>query len=223
MDDKILLLLPVLAVVTAVASALLFWGLPAWLQRKRSAALRSEAEKLGLEFIGDGGALIQADLREFDLLSQPGAKRIRNVMIRRSGEGNLAVFDLRLRTGSGQHSFVEQETVALIESERLDLPRFSMQPEKFYHRLSGMTGGEDIDFPERTTFNRHYFLQGEGSLAVREFFTDRIITWFEIHQGWKVEAARKRFVLWKHNKRVKPEDLRGFLSLGKELRDLFVD
>jgi hypothetical protein len=222
MDEKILLLLPVLAVVTTIASVLLFWGLPAMLQRKRSGALRTEAAKLGLEFLGDGGALIQADLMEFDLLSQPGAKRIRNVMIRRSGEGNLAVFDLRIRTGSGQHSFVEQETVALIESERLDLPRFSMQPEKFYHRLSGMTGGEDIDFPERSTFNRHYFLQGEDSLAVREFFTDRIVTWLEIHPGWKVEAAGKRFVLWKHNKRVKPEDLGGFLSLGKELRDLLL-
>lgn len=75
----------------------------------------------------------------------------------------------RQRSSGGLRGHYTLGVVSFDLSE-LNLPSFSLQPEKLRHKLVELTRLSDIDFADSPRFSRRYLLRGEDEKAIREAF-----------------------------------------------------
>ena len=119
-------------------------------ERKRTEALAGIAEQMGLSFDAQGtmpaGAFNQAPL--FDI---GRSRKTKNVMTGRVEDIQLHLFDYQYTTGSGKHATTHKHTVAAVEVQGFDLPKFHLKPEHFGHKIASVFGFDDIDFSDYPT------------------------------------------------------------------------
>jgi hypothetical protein len=101
------------------------------------------------------------------------------------------------------------QTVVHIRSPRLSLPPFVLSPENAFHKLGGWLGYHDIDFPESPEFSAKYLLRSkEAEDRVRMLFHPGLRLYFEQRPPITVEGLNEEMLIYKRNRRVKPDDLR---------------
>ena len=54
--------------------------------------------------------------------------------------------------------------------------------------LYGLSGLQDIDFKKHPDFSKRFFLSGEDKKAIRSFFTNDLIFFFESHPLYYIES-----------------------------------
>ena len=65
----------------------------------------------------------------------------------------VTLFEYRYRTNQGKHTRSHRQTVLLFETERLDLPRFTLRPKHFFHRIAYALGWQDIALVAHPVFS----------------------------------------------------------------------
>jgi hypothetical protein len=75
-------------------------------------------------------------------------------------------------------------------------------------------GFQDIDFDEHPVFSKKYLLRGRNVPAIRELFTEEVLTFYEGVDGVSTEANGNRLLYYRHGKRIKPLEIRDFLEEG---------
>ncbi|MCX7976497.1 MAG: hypothetical protein N2646_05445, partial [Bellilinea sp.] len=78
--------------------------------------------------------------------------------------GKVTLFDylattMSIRKGKADVTQADRQTVLLFESEHLDLPAFSLYPEKYHSQFGHIPGRVDIDFEQNSAFPKGYVLQ----------------------------------------------------------------
>ena len=196
-------------------------GLVYYFDRKRTESLQELAVSLGLDFQPNGNPELQGRLAAFQLFNQGNSRKLRNLMVGETDEVSLAIFDYRYTTSSGENHQTVNQTVALMESEALQIPSFTMRPESFFHRLGEVFGLKDIDFETHPEFSKMFLLKSDQEEQVREYFDSSVLSFFETKQGISVEAqpGRGRFL------RVGPKEKVGRRSclVGNGLSSLWRD
>jgi len=203
----------------AVAGAGLF--LSYRLDRKRAEALARLAADLRLAFTPDGDETGLSEHAALHLFSQGHSKKIRNLMRGRVRDSDIAVFDYRYTVGAGKNRHTYSQTVISLHPQGRGLPAFSMRPEHVFHKIGSLVGYQDIDFETNPAFSKRYLLRGPDEAAVRNTFTMRVLMFFEAEEGLCVEADGRTLIVYRHSKRIKPEDLREFIDTGMRIADLF--
>ena len=209
----IVLILTVIIPILVIGALLL-------IRQRRIKGFEKVAQTFSFNFYPKDDGLILSDLGDFGLFSE-GRKKVTNILQGKIHHTQVSVMDYRLSTGSGQNSFVQNQTVLIFDSKALQLPHFLMQPENVFQKMVGALGKGDINFSTHPTFSKHYHLKGQDFLAIRNLFNEKILNYFEIHQGWKMEGKDHRLVLFRAGKRVKPEELPAFLKQGQEILQHF--
>lgn len=182
-------------------------------EKKRRQEMGAVAGQLGLEFTEQGSPAL-ANLDRFALFNQGREWRSYNIM-RGAVEGvRVAVFDYRFTTGGVKNQTTYRQTVCAIFDEKLDLPRFELKPEGFFHKLEALFGYQDIDFSENTEFSRKYVLRGASEDAIRAVFTSKVLSFFEASPGLNVEGGGDTIILFRAGERLQPGEIPGFLMAG---------
>jgi len=204
--------IPILVAVVALGGAIFYFNYLA--EKKRTEAMRQAAEELGFDFtVADRDNLLDR-LGGFQLCSQGHGKRIYNVFRGESNDLRVAIFDYRFTTGGGKHSHTTNQTVLCFQMKGPGLPSFFLRPETFLDRIGGLFGFQDIDFDEHPVFSKKYLLRGRNVPAIRELFTEEVLTFYESVDGVSTEANGNRLLYYRHGKRVKPLEIREFLEEG---------
>lgn len=157
-------------------------------ERKRVQALQRLAEELGLAWYPQGQAATESVLRSFSFYDQGRGHQLYNLIHGQTDEAEIALFDFKFTTGSGKQQQTHQRTVALVRSPQLNLPRFSLQPEHFFHRVGKWFGMQDINFEEYPKFSKKYMLQGADEAAIRAVFTPALVAHLEEMPYAQLEA-----------------------------------
>ena len=91
-------------------------------------------------------------------------------------------------------------------------------------------GYEDIDFESNPDFSDHYRLTGKldaeqplhsNEKKVRNIFNKNVLDFYEKNVGICTEAMDKTLIYYRHDKRVSPENIEGFLKEGIKVLSLF--
>ena len=91
-------------------------------------------------------------------------------------------------------------------------------------------GYEDIDFESNPDFSDHYRLTGKldaeqplhsNEEKVRNIFNKNVLDFYEKNVGICTEAMDKTLIYYRHDKRVSPENIEGFLKEGIKVLSLF--
>lgn len=171
--------------------------------KKRSDEYQRVAHQLKVEYSADDDWGILQQLQDFRLFRRGFRGRIRHVLTQEHGmmESRVQVFDYRYLKWAGKHTKRVQQTVFFLESRKLGLPEFYMQPEHFFHRIGESLGlTKDIDFEESPRFSHNYRLTGEDEGYIRHYFQEPMLRFFAVEKGWTLEGLGFYLVLYKHGK-----------------------
>ena len=192
-----------------------------WSEKKREAQWKQIAEDLGLPFFPQGDGSLISHLHHFHLFSQGRSRKIRNMLHGETDEVELAIFDYRFRTGSGENKRIHRQTVIYFRSSDLKLPQFAVRPEHFFHKIGGAFGYQDIDFETHPEFSKTYLLRGDDESSVRQLFNDSLLKFFESQPKISVEAGGNQLIFYRQRKRTKPDEVRSFMQEGFQVFDQF--
>ncbi|MHC4872149.1 MAG: hypothetical protein ACYTFY_09920 [Planctomycetota bacterium] len=202
----------IVAVIAAIIA--LFW----YLEKKRTEAFEELARNMGFEFDKDG---FNPNLDSFELFSQGHSRRQKNVMSGSANDIDITIMDYSYTTGSGKSQTTHNQTVIVFESDMLNLTSFTLKPEHFLHKIGSAFGYQDIDFEANPEFSDNYILRGEDEAAVRELFTNDILSYYAGKKGISTEGSSNKLIYFTAGKRPKVEEIQAFLEEGFEAFNLF--
>ena len=174
----------------------LYW----FIDRRRKRSLSSHYA--GLNFKPVTATEIQRILNtdRFTLLEKKWLQsgRTSELQIGRFEGLDMAQFTLIRSDGSqaGRH-----QTVTFIKGG-VALPRFVLRPESMADRLIDRFKGVDIDFESHPRFSQAYQLEAEDEAAVRAFFSDTLLNYFEENTGFSLESVGNDVLVYRAYKRV---------------------
>jgi len=189
----------------------------AWTSKKRREALEALADEMGFDFDKSGGTAEHWKSSGFKLFSR-GSKRCRNAMTRRIEDVDVCVFRYSYTTGSGKNRSTTSQSVVALTTPGLDLPRFTCEPEHFFHAIGEMFGMQDIDIDHRPEFSKQRRLTGEDEAAVRELFDrDRVVEFCLANPKMTFEGQGNRLVAYERGRTQRIGDYRAFAENAMEL------
>jgi MFS superfamily sulfate permease-like transporter len=129
-------------------------------------------------------------LREFPFYRYSPVRFQKNILIKNYPEYSIYVADSLIGKGGPLNTLEgsDEITIALIVFRHLKLPHFSLETETLFDKIFEIAGYDDIDFPDYPEFSKRYLLKGKDADAIRRFFTDAMLKWFEGYKGYHVEA-----------------------------------
>jgi hypothetical protein len=198
------------AAVFGIAIGAACWQ--AYLEKKRTAALRALARRLGLDF-KERDYLSTEVWAHCPLFQEGHDHEFKNVM-RGTPEGThgLLLCDFQYVTGSGRNKSTHKQTMAVLDYPKGGLSAFSLRPENLLLKIATLFGYQDIDFKEDPGFSKLYLLRGPDEAALRSLFGLNLREYFKNHPGWFLEGNRSSLVACRHGQRIKPQDIPGFVD-----------
>ena len=146
--------------------------------------------------------------------------RISNVL---TGKFNLipvTVMDYKYTTGGGKSSHTWYQTVLVIESDKLLLPRFVLRPENLFDKIGSVFGKKDINFETAPVFSKRYLLRGDDEESIRSLFNEQVVEYYEQHLGVSTEGDGVKLIYYRTSKRVPPDKIQAFLQEGYDVFNL---
>jgi hypothetical protein len=87
-------------------------------------------------------------------------------------------------------------TSLMISEHDIHIPDFALEPEGLWSKFSELSGGKDIDFKEYPIFSKKYYLRSDNEPAVRSFFTESMVRFFESHEEMHVECHKSKLLIY---------------------------
>jgi len=192
-------------------------------ENKRTKQLTEIAQSLAMNFTAkDENKEFFHYLKGFRLMKMGSSRTVYNIFDGASEHFNMKMFDYQYNVGGGKSSSTYNQTVMLIEFNQLELPTFKMKPENFFHRVSNAFGMQDIDFEDYPEFSKQYLLQGQNEAAIRQVFNAELLLFFTVHKGLCLETDNNKLLIYRHGKRISPEEIRSFLEKNLALANILL-
>lgn len=195
-------------------------GLIVMVQRKekeRTAAIQATAARLGWSYRGSVPFKTIPDLDRFELFTQGRRRTLANLMTSPAGEPRAALLDYSYTTGGGNSQSRHHQTVFYAIDDTLQLPTFSLRPQRYFHTIAKMFGYQDIDIVRRPLFSDMFILRGDDEVRVSEVFSDAVMEFFETHEGVCAAGVGREVLYWRPGRRVNGEDVEAFVNEGRDL------
>jgi hypothetical protein len=194
---------------------------------ERTNRLARFAEQARLSFLAEAdpafvkGLPFQLFQRTRTKLRLPGVYRaepVRNVFQWRADGADFLLFDYVYRIGKGTPV---TQTVCLIASPQLRLPRFKLRPElrieepleKLLPMLAAIVPTKDIDFEHAPEFSRANFLSGPDEDSTRRVFDDGLIGCLSsFGHRYIIEGEGSRFVIYRSGIALNEQEIVAFVD-----------
>lgn len=145
-----------------------------------------------------------------------------NVMKGEMNRIHWTVFDYSYTISTGKSSATYTQTVAFAEMKDTTLPRFTLGPESFFHRIGNLFGYKDIDFENHPSFSKKYHLKGPDEQSIRHTFTPETLSYFESRtKPVNLEGDSSRMIIYNSGKIIKPEEIHHFIDGSSRIAGLF--
>ena len=134
----------------------------------------------------------------------------------------MRIFDYSYVRGKNNSVKHYRQSVLFIDSKKLGLPAFSMEPERLWHRMTIWLGiQDDINFDQNPKFSKNYRLSGKEEDLIRYYFDDDVLSFFSVNKNWYLEGINYHLVMYSLRERFHPNVIKTFKGTGTKLHDLF--
>ena len=208
------------------------------LGEQRTKKFTDFAEQMGMEFSVEDEWDIGESLSAFDLFWEADITNVLSGDSEQLGYGEAfevtvldcsyvrpaSVLERPLGFGGENSTKTIVQTVICFHSPQLSLPRFSVRPEEWHHKLRSKLGYQDIDFeshPTAVEFSKKYLLRGKDEQKIRALFTDEVLAFFAGQDKICVEGFSSHLCFYRARKLIEPEDIPAFMKEGFEVFRLF--
>jgi hypothetical protein len=191
-------------------------------EQQRREQLERIALRIGMEYSAEADQGFWDRVAVFGLFSRGGRRKIYSVLQRQIHDIDVTLFDYQYTSRSGKNHRTYFYTVALFETDRLSLPRFTLHPQYFYHQIANALGLGDIDFKEFPEFSESYRLKGNDEASIRRTFDEEALHYFTRHPGLHAEGYGRRLIHYRDKRRVDPAEIESFMQQGLDVLDVFI-
>lgn len=160
-------------------------------------------------------------LDRFELFRQGRSRRLQNIATSPAGDPRLVLFDYLYTTGAGKSRRVHRQTVCYVTGDALDLPAFSLRPERFFHRIAALLGHDDIDLDQHPDFSRAFLLRGGDEAAVRHAFHADVVAFFDARPGTCAAGSGHELLFWRPGRVLRPAQREELVAETLELTGRF--
>lgn len=195
---------------TLAIVALVAWVLHDARQQRRLAHRLAFATQLGMT-VGSG---VPTGVRgHIAGQFRPERATVSDIMVMTGADAALAIAEVRLGGADGDADKKKSaQTVAYVEREGLDLPRFSLRPRTLIARLLvGVTGLPTIEIDAHPEFARLYHVFGRDTARIRALLSPTVLACFASRPGLELRGERNRLVLFEPGKRKAGTELEPFV------------
>ncbi len=182
------------------------------MDKKRTAAVQMVAQTMGFTFTKDCDAEMADLVGALPVFDNGHSRKATRLMRGKLAGRDAAIFDYRYTTGGGKSSHTHYHTMVLFLAGAEGLPDFSLSPENFLHRIAGVFGYQDIDFPEAPDFSKHYLLRGTDETAIRDTFNSEVLAFLGGSTGWQVQSSGGKLCVFREGRYAKPETLPSYAA-----------
>jgi hypothetical protein len=208
-------------ILTVVIGLFVVVGIYSWQKAKeRTRILQATATQLGWSFVASAQFNMIPGLERFALFSSGQGRRITNFMYGEASGIKAAVFDYAYTTGSGKNRQTHYQSVVYLEPGNLRLPYFSLRPESFLLKIFTAFGYQDIDFGQRPEFSRQYILRGQDESAVRQTFSDGLLSFYESYPGTCTDGGGNQLFVYRGGYCFQPQEIQSYVGLGLNVLNL---
>ncbi|MEO2000099.1 MAG: hypothetical protein ABGW75_00635, partial [Pirellulales bacterium] len=207
--------------------------------RRHAQAMKHFSETIGFSYmphVEDDEAFLQQFSR-LPLFSRGKDQDVWNIMKGHVQGLEVTIMEFRYSYNSSSIQStgeISTQTVVIIESDTLNLPSFSLTPQKtstglgkkFFSALMPTFSQfipQDIDFDSHPLFSKLYLLQGtrKNEGAVRKLFNHEVIRYYEIQKDLCTDGAGNTIMCYSLGKELTPEDIPSFLDQTIEVYAMF--
>ena len=180
--------------------------------RQRTHELRNVAKQLKLDFAPPRLDRFLQSLEKFHLFSIGHHPTLANVMAGQIDGTDVAVFDFTHVIRSGKSTSTVCQTVIWLQRRGTQRTEFALRPESLWNTIGSWLGHGDINFESHPAFSRKYLLRGDDEPAIRELFSDEVLSFFEQQDsGVSLEGSGNKLLYYRAGVRIEPNDLRSLL------------
>jgi carbonic anhydrase len=132
---------------------------------------------------------------------------------------NTKLFDIEFYEGE----FIAKEVVRT-SMLHIDLnetiPVFSLDRETIIDKVYAIAGFKDINFDDHQDFSKRFHLVGEHIEAIKTFFTNELIHFFESNPYYHIESNGNSLLIFSTQRLASTKEIKALLDFGKRLKDV---
>ena len=165
---------------------------------------------------------ISALVRDLDLLGNLPIERVSNLIHADREEASIFIFNHKYQTGGGKDRRNHCQTVILLESDTLALPRFSLIAKNLIHKIGFFFGYYDeIGFLNYPQFSQQYLLRGDFKNEIRQLFNYQVISLYESRYPVTTEGINNLLAYYYANRCQGLKNREAFLQEALDVYRLF--
>lgn len=133
------------------------------------------------------------------------------------GDGNrFQLFDVEYYEGVFIAKQVFRTTVLLVHLD-VEMPRFSLDKERLFHRAAEKIGFSFIELEEYPDFSDRFLLKGENQRAIKAFFTKEVVRFFESNPYYHVQSTYDSLLIFKRERLASISEVKALIDYGERL------
>ena len=146
---------------------------------------------------------------------------VKDIMEKFNDEIQISVFDRTYTRRRNKNTSFIEDTIILIKSPKLNIPKFTLAPERFGSSIEKYFGLKDINIDRYPKFSSNYILSSDEEIKIREVFNDKIIKFFEENENIYVERDQE-YILFTQNS-SDPDEREDLFTKYLKVAQLFLD
>ena len=101
-----------------------------------------------------------------------------------------------------------------------EIATFTLDREGFLERMYAFAGYKDIPIQNHSDFSKRFFLLGDDSESVKQFFTDELVHFFESNPYFHVESNGSSLLVFGKERLASVKEIKALLDFGKRLKNV---
>ncbi|MEM5539469.1 SulP family inorganic anion transporter [Olleya sp. AS48] len=129
----------------------------------------------------------------------------------------LKLFDIEFSEGEFIAKEVVRSTMLHIKLNK-QIPEFTLDREGFLEKVYAFAGFKDIPIKNHTDFSNRFYLLGEDTQAIQQFFTDQITHFFESNPYYHIESNGQDLLVFGRERLASIKEIKALYDFGKRLK-----
>ncbi|MGJ8682984.1 MAG: SulP family inorganic anion transporter [Nonlabens sp.] len=183
---------------------------------KRQSTLQEISRDYHLNYEAD----VKEDTEVLDDFRYFRTKRIEKIYNRLFNEDDsFSVFDIHYSEGE----FIAKEDVRTTMLHiKLDhsIPEFTLDREGFLERVYAIAGYDDIPIDNHSDFSKRFYLLGDESQMVQDYFNDDLVIFFESNSYYHVESDGTSLLVFRSQRTAGVKEIKKLIDFGNRLRKI---
>ncbi len=147
-------------------------------------------------------------------------KKVERVYNRIFNNGKqFKIFDIHYSEGEFITKADVKTTMLNIKVNRI-LPEFTLDREGFLERVYGLAGFKDIPIENHSDFSKRFYLLGEDTHGIQDFFNDDLVRFFESNPYYHIESDGHSLLVFRSDRTAGIKEIKALIDFGKRLHKI---